>query len=215
MYGAVSQTVLTWTMGVGFIVSFLLTGYHAHFLLHLGLGQALVAMFVFVGAVLAGLLVNLWFMAGQRSVLQFLAFWEPTSSIAEWVHDTVFGVSQERIDAAYAAGAHRGRRTQDGKSYVQLIIPRRRIPHPCSLGGLLHFCFFSADDPFDSDQCIAQILRSLIVLSFLVLVSEASVLEWLYHSDALLTDAVLLQNSGHPEEAIDKYQDGIMRSSSE
>ena len=83
-------------------------GYHAHFLLHLGLGQTLVAMFVFVGAVLAGLLVNLWFMAGQRSVLQFLAFWEPTSSIAEWVHDTVFGVSQERIDAAYAAAHCKG-----------------------------------------------------------------------------------------------------------
>lgn len=49
------------------------------------------------------------------------------------------------------------RRTKDGKSYVQLIIPRRRTPHPCSLGGLVHMCFFAAEDPFDSDQCVNQV----------------------------------------------------------
>lgn len=104
-----SQGVLMWAMGVGFVASFVLTGWHAHFALHLGPGYTLVAMMAFVGAVLAGLLLNLWFMAGQRYVLEFLAWYEPTSGIAEWVHDTVFGVPQDRIDAAYRAGSHRGR----------------------------------------------------------------------------------------------------------
>ena len=89
-----SQVVLTWTMSAGFLAGFVLTGYHAHVLLHLGLGHTLLAMFSFVGAVLAGLMVNLWFMAGQRYVLEFLARFEPTSGAAEWVHDTVFGISQ-------------------------------------------------------------------------------------------------------------------------
>ena len=107
-----SQTAMTWAMSLGFLGSFLLTGYHAHVLLHLGLGYTLVAMFSFVGAVLAGLLLNLWFMAGQRYVLEFLAWYEPTSCMAEWVHDTVFGISQDRIDAAYQAGSHSGRCVQ-------------------------------------------------------------------------------------------------------
>jgi len=111
----VSQGVLTWAMGVGFVAGFLLTGYHAHALLHLGLGQTLFAMFGFVGAVLALLLLNLWFMAGQRYVLEFLAWYEPTSGVAEWVHDTVFGVSQDRIDAAYRAGSHHGRYARQGR----------------------------------------------------------------------------------------------------
>ena len=55
--------------------------------------------------------------------------------------------------------APRGRRTKDGKSYVQLVIPRRRTPHPCSLGGVLHSCFFAAKDPFDTDECVAQVWR--------------------------------------------------------
>ena len=99
----------TWAMSVGFVASFMLTGWHAHFALHLGPGYTLAAMMFFVVAVLAGLLLNLYFMAGQRYVLEFLAFYEPTSGIAEWVHDTVFGISQDRIDAAYRAGSHRGR----------------------------------------------------------------------------------------------------------
>jgi hypothetical protein len=106
---SMSQAVLTWTMSAGFLAGFVLTGYHAHVLLHLGLGHTLLAMFGFVGAVLAGLMVNLWFMAGQRYVLEFIARFEPTSGVAEWVHDTVFGISQERIDAAYRAGSHSGR----------------------------------------------------------------------------------------------------------
>ena len=102
-----SHAVLTWTMSAGFIAGFVLTGYHARILLHLSLGQTLLAMFGFVGAVLAGLMVNLWFMAGQRYVMEFLARFEPTSGVAEWVHATVFGISQERIDAAYRApGPH-------------------------------------------------------------------------------------------------------------
>jgi hypothetical protein len=103
------DTARTWGMSVGFLGGFVLTGYHAHVVLHLGLGYTLLAMFAFVGAVLAGLMLNLWFMAGQRFVLEFLAFYEPTSCVAEWVHDTVFGISQDRIDAAYQAGSHRGR----------------------------------------------------------------------------------------------------------
>ena len=103
------EMVQTWSMSAAFLAGFLLSGYHAHFLLHLGLGHTLAAMFSFVGAVLACLLLNLWFMAGQRYVLEFLAWYEPTSAIAEWVHDTVFGISQERIDAAYRAGSHHGR----------------------------------------------------------------------------------------------------------
>ena len=125
--------------------------------------------------------------------------------MAEWVHDAVFGVSQDRLDAAYRAGSHRGRRTKDGKSYIQLIVPRRRTPHPCSLGGLLHVCFFSAKDPFDPDECTAQVLRSLTVLSVVVLLIQSSLLEWMFHADALLADARLLQRSGRPEEALPIY----------
>jgi hypothetical protein len=89
------------------LAGFVLTVYHAHVLLHLGLGHTQLAMFGLVGAVLAGLMVNLWFMAGQRYVMEFLARFEPTSGVAEWVHATVFGISQERIDAAYRApGPH-------------------------------------------------------------------------------------------------------------
>ena len=50
-----------------------------------------------------------------------------------------------------------------------------------------------------------QILRSLTVLSLFVLVVETSLLEWIYHSDALLADAMLLQRAGKPEQAIDAY----------
>jgi len=101
-----SHAVLTWTMSAGFIAGFVLTGYHARILLHLSLGQTLLAMFGFVGAVLAGLMVNLWFMAGQRYVLESLARFEPTLGVAEWVNDTVFGISQERIAAYRAPGPH-------------------------------------------------------------------------------------------------------------
>ena len=103
------HTVMTWAMSFAFIGGFLLTGYHAHFMLHLGLGHTLFAMFVFVGAVLAALVLNLWFMAGQCYVLEFLAWYEPTAGLAEWVHDTVFGVSQDRLRAAYRASSHSGR----------------------------------------------------------------------------------------------------------
>lgn len=65
-------------MSLGFLSGFLLTGYHAHFLLHLHLGHTLLAMFAFVGAVLAGLMLNLWFMAGQRYVLG--PVWRPAAA---------------------------------------------------------------------------------------------------------------------------------------
>jgi hypothetical protein len=122
---SMSQAVLTWTMSAGFLAGFLLTGYHAHVLLHLGLGHTLLAMFGFVSAVLAGLMLNLWFMAGQRYVLEFLALYEPTSGVAEWVHDTVFGISQERIDAAYRAGSHQGRSVARGWGKGQRPRPAR------------------------------------------------------------------------------------------
>ena len=132
---AMSQAVLTWTMSAGFLAGFLLTGYHAHFLLHLGLGHTLLAMFSFVGAVLAGLLLNLWFMAGQRYVLEFLALYEPTSCVAEWAHDTVFGISQERIDAAYRAGSHRGRSVTRASARASGEPPRPRAPRPPRCAG--------------------------------------------------------------------------------
>ena len=75
--GSESRTT-TLGMSLGFLSGFLLTGYHAHFLLHLHLGHTLLAMFAFVGAVLAGLMVNLWFMAGQRYVLG--PVWRPAAA---------------------------------------------------------------------------------------------------------------------------------------
>ena len=50
-----------------------------------------------------------------------------------------------------------------------------------------------------------QILRSLTMLSMLALMAESCLLEWLFHADALLTDAALLQKNGHPEAAIQAY----------
>ena len=75
--GSESRTT-TLGMSLGFLSGFLLTGYHAHFLLHLHLGRTLLAMFAFVGAVLAGLMLNLWFMAGQRYVLG--PVWQPAAA---------------------------------------------------------------------------------------------------------------------------------------
>ena len=56
-----------------------------------------------------------------------------------------------------------------------------------------------------------QILRSLTVLSLLVLLAESCLLEWLFHADALLTDAALLQRTGHPEAAIQAYMHVLKR----
>lgn len=51
------------------------------------------AMAAYVVAVLLGLGLNLWFMAGQVFTLDFLAKWEPTSCVMEWLHDTIFGAA--------------------------------------------------------------------------------------------------------------------------
>jgi hypothetical protein len=36
-------------------------------------------------------------------------------------------------------------------------------------------------------------------------VVETSLLEWIFHADALLAEASLLQRAGHPEQAISSY----------
>lgn len=200
------EQALTWGFSFGVIGGMILVGYHIHFILHLGVGTAFLAMVIYVLQVLFMLCVNLWFMAGQRYVIEFLALYEPTSCIMEWLHDTIFGISEERLATAYTVGGHKGKKTKDGKTYVQLIVPRRRIPYPCSIGGLIHFLFFAAENPFDTEQVVFQMMRSLLVLSIFGLFLQTTVQEWLYHADALYFEATHLQQQGDLNQAAEHYQ---------
>eukprot|EP00286_Rhodomonas_abbreviata_P027341 CAMPEP_0181311360 /NCGR_PEP_ID=MMETSP1101-20121128/13092_1 /TAXON_ID=46948 /ORGANISM="Rhodomonas abbreviata, Strain Caron Lab Isolate" /LENGTH=392 /DNA_ID=CAMNT_0023418079 /DNA_START=182 /DNA_END=1357 /DNA_ORIENTATION=- len=197
---------LTWGMSMAVIGGFILVGWHAHFALHLGVGTAFLAMVIYLFMVGWFLCINLWFMAGQKMFLEALALYEPTSCLMEWIHDSIFGIDEERLATAYTVGGHKGKKTKDGKKYIQLIVPRRRIPYPFSVGGLIHHLFFAADDPFDPDQTVTQIMRSLLALSLFTVVLQTSVAEWLYHADALFIEASSLQSQGDLTAAIEKYQ---------
>ena len=51
------------------------------------------------------------------------------------------------------------------------------------------------------EDLFEQILRSVTVISIMLLIVESSLLEWMFHADALLTDAVLLQKRGQVQQA--------------
>ncbi len=105
------------------------------------------------------------------------------------------GISEERLAAAYTIGTHSGKRTIDGKRYVQCIVPRRIIPYPFSLGGLIHALFFSAEDPFKPAHFVQQIMRSVTVLSVMVLLTQTWLLETGYSASALYQRAYAYQVS--------------------
>jgi hypothetical protein len=52
------------------------------------------------------------------------------------------------------------------------------------------------------EELFEQILRSITVLSIMLLIVESSLLEWMFHADALLTDAVLLQKRGQVQQTL-------------
>ena len=161
------------------------------------------AMTCYLVGVVGLLITNFWFMAGQRLTLQALAHYEPTSCIMEWLHDAVFGISEERL----AAAQHTGKRTRkkDGKTYVELVVPRRKVPYPVSFGGAIHRLFFYVDDQFDSDQIVLQVLRSLTIFSILVLFVQTSIMDWMYGAGAHFAEAVALQKRGEIDAAVQNY----------
>ncbi|EKX52087.1 hypothetical protein GUITHDRAFT_101990 [Guillardia theta CCMP2712] len=196
---------LTWSMSLGLTCSFMLVVYHSHFLLHLGPGMTLLLMLCFLASVTLLLLLNLWFMAGQPYVLEFIAYFEPSSRAMEWLHEKLFGISKTRLANAYRVSSHKGSRDADSKKYVQLVVPRRTCPYPLSLGGLVHFLFFNAEDPFDPEQAIVQIMRSIMFLSLIVLVVQTSVVGRIFHSKAIYENAIAYQNHGDIDQAIQQY----------
>jgi tetratricopeptide (TPR) repeat protein len=160
-------------------------------------------MFGYLLGVFGLLFANFWFMAGQRMVLQALAWYEPTSCVMEWLHDAVFGISEDRMAIAQHTG--KKARMKDGKTYVQMVVPRRKVPYPLSFGGTLHLLFFNVDDQFDSDQVVQQVLRSTMILSVAVLLVQTSIMDWMFGADALFSDARTLQQQGNIDAAVDNY----------
>jgi hypothetical protein len=198
--------VLQWAMTFGFLAGFFLVIVHSYLLLNLGVEITAVAAGSYVFLVICILLLNLWFMAGQPIVLQTLAFFEPTSCIMEWLHDSVFGVSKDRLDEAYTSGSYKHCVGRDGKEFVQLLIPRRLTPYPISIGGLIQFLFFSAEDPFNPDKFVPHVVRTAAIASILVLVAVTSTMEHLYSAHALQARAWRLQDAGDIPGAIAAYQ---------
>jgi hypothetical protein len=95
--------------------------------------------------------------------------------------------------AAYTLGTHSGKKSIDGKRYVQCLIPRRMIPYPCSLGGAIHLLFFAAEDPYNPADFVRQIMRSVTVLSVLVLLIHTWLLESIYSASSLYQRAFAYQ----------------------
>jgi hypothetical protein len=105
------------------------------------------------------------------------------------------GISEDRLGAAYTVGTHSGKKTIDGKTYIQYIVPRRIIPYPFSLGGFLHILFFAAEDPYNPAHFVRQMMRSVTVLSVMVLLSQTWLLETSYSATALYQRAYSFQVS--------------------
>lgn len=201
--GSAATSGLVWGMSVGFVMSFIFVAYHTHFALHLTLGYTVCAMFGYLFGVFGLLFANFWFMAGQRMVLQALALYDPTSCVMEWLHDAVFGISEERMASAQQSG--KKAKMKDGKTYVQMVVSRRKVPYPLSMGGALHLLFFNVDDQFDSGQVVQQVLRSTMILSIAVLLIQTSIMDWMFGADALFSDARTLQQQGNIDAAVDHY----------
>ena len=201
--------VAQWGMTFGILTGFFLVIIHSNYIMHLDLDATIFWAATYIATVILGLLTNLWFMAGQPFVLQALALFEPTSFVMEWLHDSIFGVSKDRLDEAYAAQAHASRRAADGREYVQLLVPRRQTPHPLSIGGLIHLLFFSGDDPFDPAKFVPAVARSAMALSVLSLVAVTAAAEALSGADALHARAWRLQSAGDIPAAIAAYQSAL------
>ncbi len=105
------------------------------------------------------------------------------------------GISEERLADAYTVGSHSGKKTIDGKKYIQYVVPRRIIPYPFSVGGFLHIFFFAAEDPYDPAHFVRQMMRSVTVLSVMVLLSQTWLLETSYSATALYQRAYGFQVS--------------------
>eukprot|EP00960_Hanusia_phi_P035441 751711-Hanusia_phi.AAC.7 len=123
----------------------------------------------------------------------------------EWLHEKLFGISKRRLANAYRVSSHKGSRDPDGKKYVQLVVPRRTSPYPLSIGGLVQFLFFNAEDPFDPEQAVAQIMRSIMFLSLIVLMVQTSFVDRAFHAKAVYENAVAYQNHGEVDQAIQQY----------
>ena len=111
-------------------------------------------------------------------------------------------------------GSKSGRRSIDGKRYVEYIVPRqaqfdmhfnqsrmrvqksrevltavcpgrRTVPYPFSIGGVIHMLFFAAEDPSNPKHFIKQMLRSLTVISVIVVLTQTYITESMYHASVL------------------------------